>query len=515
MTIGFIAVGIFILLSACINFINLQTAQSLNRAREVSIRKVMGGTRTQLVVQFLVETAILTFISFLFALWITELALQSWNGLLTIARMDMQLDWSVVGFGLALIGFVTLVAGLYPALKLSSFQPSEALKSGFSLLNTKRNGLNLRQILVVAQFVITQTLIIGSIVISFQMNYFLNKDLGFNKEGVLTIRTYTPDVKKINRLVQGLESIPEISSFSLNSGPPLDGGRYGTSFQEVGYEEKGDINAGNKFVDHRYLDNYEIDLVAGRHFRSDEIGDSIGGFVVNEALVQLLEVDNPHDAIGKMISCYGRKAPIIGVTKDYHTDSFNQEISPTILLPLQRQINGADVKLSVKDFSNTLSKLRPIWLEVFPNRAFEFRSVNDTMLEIYIVEDIMLKCVRIFSLIAIIIGCLGLYGLVSFLAIKKTKEIGIRKVLGANYGQILYIFSRRFVILVIIAFVISVPVAYLAMEAWLGNYAYRIELGWTVFALGFVTTISLTAITTGYISMKAARTNPADTLQFE
>lgn len=515
MEIGFTAVGLFILLSACINFVNLQTAQSVNRSREVGIRKVMGGTRIQLIVQFLIETALLTSVSFLLALWVTELALQSWNDLLTIVHMNMQLDWTVVIYGVGLIVFVTLLAGLYPAVKLSSFQPSEALKSGFSILDTKKDGLNLRQILVVTQFVITQTLIIGSIVISFQMKYFLTKDMGFTKDGILTVRTYTPDAKKIDRLVQGLESMPEISSFSLNSGPPLDGGRYGTAFVEIGHEDKGDIKTSNKFVDHRYLDNYDIELVAGRYFRSDEIGDTISGFVVNKALAKLLEVDHPQDAIGKMIRCYGKRAPIIGITNDFHTDTFNEEIGPLILLPLQRQINGADVRLTVTDITSTIVKLQSLWIEVFPNRVFDYKTLNDFVLEAYILEDIMLKCIRIFSIVAIIIGCLGLYGLVSFLAIKKTKEIGIRKVLGANYRQILYIFSKRFFILIMIAFVLSAPLAYQAMELWLSNYAYRIPLGWSVFALGFLATLLLTAITIGYISLKAARKNPAETLQFE
>lgn len=515
MEIGFIAVGLFILISACINFVNLQTAQSVNRSKEVGIRKVLGGHRLELIVQFLVETAILTSIAFLLALWITELALDSWNGLLTIVQMNMQLDWTVVVFGLALIVFVTLIAGIYPAFKLSSFQPSETLRRGFSSLESKVSGMNLRQILVVTQFVITQTLIIGTIVVAFQMDYFLSKDLGFDKEGVINVTTYKPDRSKIDRLVQGLESMPEISSFSISSGPPLDAGMYGTSFIEVGHEDKGDMKTRNKFIDHRYLDHFKIQLAAGRNFRADEYSDTISGFIVNEAFVRQLEVKSVEEAIGKPIRCYRTQAPIVGVTQDFHIDTFSEKISPLIMFPWHVQANGADVRVAESNMVVALDKMRALWLEVFPNRAFEYKTVDDFVMRAYIVENIMFKTIKVFAVLAIIIGCLGLYGLVSFMAVRKTKEIGIRKVLGASYGQILYIFSRKFYLLILVAFVISVPLGVQAMELWLSNYAFRIPLEWNIFGIAFAATMVLTTVTVGYISYKTSMTNPAETLQVE
>lgn len=515
MEIGFIAIGLFILISACINFVNLQTAQSVNRAKEVGIRKVLGGSRTGLVVQFLIETALLTITAFILALWITELALDSWNDLLTIVSMDMQLGWSVIVFGLILISVVTIVAGLYPAYKLSSFEPSEALRRGFSVMDSKADGLNLRQILVVTQFVITQTILVGTIVIAFQMDYFTTKDLGFDKEGMLEISTYKPNRDQIDRLAQGMESMPEILSFSLSSGPPLDAGRYSTSFVEIGHEEKGDMKTRNQFIDHRFLENFKIEFAAGRNFRSDEYRDTISGFIVNEALVEQLDVANAEEAIGKTLYCYGTKARIVGVTSNFHMDTFNEKIGPLIMFPYSVQVNGADVKIAPNNLGQVLNKLRVLWKEVFPNRAFEYITVDDFILKAYIIEGIMFKTIRVFSVVAIIIGCLGLYGLVSFMAIKKTKEIGIRKVLGASYGQILYIFSKKFYILILVAFVISVPLSYKTMDLWLSNYAYRIPLDWTIFAWALLCTLLLTSITVGYISLKAARTNPAETLQFE
>ena len=515
MKIGFLAVGLFILLSACINFINIQTAQVMTRSKEVGVRKVLGGTRLQLIFQFLVETAFLTSIAFLFALWITELALQGWNDLLTIIRMDMQLDLSVVVFGIALIVLVSLVAGLYPAFKLSSFNPSESLRSGFSGLTGKMAGLNLRQILVVTQFIITQLLVICTIVIAAQMNYFFEKDLGFNKEEMVNITTYDPSKSQIDRLVRVIESMPEVISYTLSSGPPLDFGMYGTSFQEVGFEDKGDMKTRNKFVDHRYLDAYEIELVAGRNFRVDEYNDTIDAFIVNEALVKQLEVNSPQEAIGKRIKCYGTQAIIVGVTRDFHIDRLNEEIAPLIMFPWHTQVRGADIKVAAANLQPVLNKLQKVWLEVFPTRTFQYQTVDDYMKESYIIENIMLKSIRTFSVVAILIGCLGLYALVSFMAIKRTKEISIRKVLGASYGQILFIFSRRFFLLTFIAFAVSAPLAYQAMEVWLANYVYRISIGWEIFAIGFLTTLVLTMLTVGYISLRTARTNPADTLQFE
>lgn len=515
MTIGFTAVGLFILLSACINFINIQTAQVITRSKEVAVRKVLGGTRLQLIVQFLVETLFLTTISFLMALWITELALHGWNDLLTIIRMDMQLDSSVVLFGIVLILIVSLLSGIYPAIKLSSFNPSESLRSGFSALTGKMSGLNLRQVLVVTQFVITQILVIGTIVIASQMNYFVNKDLGFNKEEMVTLTTYKPNRQQIDRLVSEIESMPEVISYSLSSGPPLDFGRNGTSFVEVGHEDKGDMKTRNKFVDHRYLDAYEIELIAGRNFREDEYNDTIDAFIVNEALVRQLEVGSPEEAIGKRLKCYGTQAMIVGVTKDFHIDRLNEEIAPLIMFPWHVEVNGADLKIASANLQPTLDKLREVWMEVFPTRSFQYQTVDDFIKESYIVESIMHKSIRIFAAVAILIGCLGLYALVSFMSIKRTKEIGIRKVLGASYGQILYIFSRKFFILTLVAFAISAPLAYKGMEVWLANYVYRIPLSWEIFALGLLSTLILTFVTVGYISLKTARTNPADTLQFE
>ncbi len=513
-TIGFTAVGLFILLSACINFVNIQTAQVLTRAKEVGVRKVMGGTRIQLIVQFLTETILLTTLSFLLAVWITELALSGWNDLLSIIRMDMQLDLSVLLFGVALILSVSLVTGIYPALKLSSFSPAESLRSGFSLLSGKMDGLNLRQVLVVTQFVITQLLIIGTIVIAVQMKYFIEKDMGFNKEEMVTITTFKPDRTQIDRLVQEIESMPEVISYSLSSGPPISG-RYGTSFQEVGHEEKGDMKTRNKFVDHRFLSNYDIELVAGRDFRPDEYNDTIDAFIVNETFVKQLEVASPQEAIGKQILCYNTKARIVGVTKDFHIDKLDRAIEPLIMFPWHVQVNGADLKITTRNLPEALDKLREVWLEVFPSRTFQFKTVDQFIQSTYLVEEIMLKSVRIFSLIAICIGCLGLYGLVSFMSIKRTKEVGIRKVLGASFSEILFSFSRRFFVLTFVAFVISAPLAYKAMDLWLNNYAYRIPLSWDIFALGLVITLLLTVVTVGYISMKTARTNPAETLQFE
>ena len=513
--IGFRAVSLFILLSACINFINIQTAQVVTRSKEVGVRKVLGGTRLQLIFQFLAETFILTFISFLFALWITELALRGWNGLLSIIRMDMQLDLSVLGFGLLLIFAVSLVSGIYPALKLSSFNPSESLRSGFSALTGRMSGLNLRQILVVTQFVITQVLIIGTIVIAAQMKYFVNKDLGFTKEEMITVTTFKPDRKQIDRLAREIENMPEVVSYSFGSGPPMDAGRYGTSFVEVGHEEKGDIKTRNKFIDHRYLENFEIELVAGRNFRRDEYNDSIDAFIVNEALVRQLEVKSSAEAIGKRLDCYGKRAMIVGVTKDFHLDKLDKEIEPLIMFPWHVQVNNADLKIATANLPSALNKLRNVWHDVFPARTFEYRTIDDFIKLAYIVEEIMLKSIRVFSFVAILIGCLGLYGLVSFMSIKRIKEIGIRKVLGASYGQILYIFSKKYFILTLIAFAISSPLAYSVMNLWLRNYAYRVSIGWEIFGLALLATLALTIATVGYISFKTARTNPSDTLQFE
>jgi putative ABC transport system permease protein len=514
-TIGFTAMGLFIMLSACINFINIQTVQVVTRSKEVGIRKVLGGTRAQLIFQFLIETIFLTTISFFVAIWITELALNGWNDLLSIVGMDMKIDGAVWLFGIGMILFVSLVAGLYPAIKLSSFHPSEALRTGFSALTRNKSGINLRQVLVVTQFTITQLMIIGTIVVSMQMNYFINKDLGFDKEEMITINTYGQDQQKTDRLIQEIESMPAVISYSFSSGPPMDAGRYSTSFVEIGHEDKGDIKTRNQFVDHRYLSNYNIELIAGRDFRKEEYNDSIDAFIVNEAFVKQLAVGSPQEAIGKQILCYNVRAVIVGVTKDFHTDKLDQAIQPLILFPWHHNVLGADLKIASGNLPQALDQLEQVWAEVFPTRTLQYKTVDSFIKDTYIVEDIMLKSIRIFSIVAICIGCLGLYGLVSFMAAKQRKEIGIRKVLGASFGQILFGFSKRFFVLTLVAFLISAPLAYKVMELWLSNYMFRVSLSWDVFALGLLITLLITMITVGYFSLKAARTNPAETLQTE
>ncbi len=515
MTIGFLAVGLFILISACINFINLQTAQAINRSKEVGIRKVMGGKRSQLIIQFLIETLILTFVSFILALWITELALDGWNGLLSLVRMNLQITGSSLIFGVFLIIIVSFLAGIYPALKLSSFQPSESLRSGFSLLSEKKNGLSLRQVLVITQFIITQVLVIGTIVIARQMNYFINKDMGFDKDGMVTFTAYDPDSRQIDRLAQGIEAMPEVTSFSISSGPPMDAGRYATAFYEVGHEDKDMMRTRNKFIDHRFLTHFGIDLAAGRNFRPTEYNDTIDAFIVNEALVKQLEVATPEEAIGKQLRCYGSTARIVGVVKDFHIDKMDKAIEPLIMFPWRSRVNNVTISVQPGQLNSAISKFEALWLDVFPTRVFKYETVDELMEQAYTVENIMLKSIRVFSLLAVLIGCLGLYGLVSFMAHRKMKEIGIRKVLGATYQQVLYIFSKKFFVLTFVAFIISAPLAYMAMQAWLSNYVYRIPLDWQVFTMAFFATLILTIVTVAYIATRTALTNPADTLQFE
>ena len=512
--IAFWALSLFIALSACINFINIQTAQVMTRSKEVAVRKVLGGSRWQLILQFLTETILLTIISFFLAIWITEMALNGWNNLLTIVQMNMQIDGAVWVFGIGLILLMSIVAGLYPAIKLSSFKASDALRKGFSALSSKKTGLSLRQVLVLTQFTITQLMIIGTIVVSVQMNYFINKDMGFDKEEMVTITTFDPSDQEVDRLAQVLESLPEISAYTFASAPPIDRS-YSTTFREVGHEEKGDIRVRNKFVDHRYIEAYDIELVAGRNFRADEYNDTLDAFIVNETFVNQLEVDGPQSAIGKLIKCYGSQARIVGVTKDFHIDQLSEKIEPMIMFPWRNNVHSANVRVTKGNLPKVLSILEEEWLQVFPTRSFQYQTVDEYIKEYYIVEDIMLKSIRIFSIVAIIIGCLGLYGLVSFMAAKRIKEIGIRKVLGASFGQILYGFSNRFFLLTLIAFLISAPLAYLAMDVWLSNYSYRIPLSWDLFGLGLFITLLLTLITVSYISLSAAKRNPADTLQME
>ena len=505
-------IAAFILIIACVNFINLATAQAVNRAKEVGVRKVLGSGKWQLRWQFLAETFLLVLISVVFALVIAAFAIPSVGRI-----MDMPLSLSVmyskemILFFLAIIVVVTVLAGFYPSVLLSGFNPIEALKSRLSIKSNK--GISLRRSLVVFQFVIAQGLIICTIIMLLQMNYFNKQSMGFDKDNIVDI-TFPGDSAsnaKIDYLRASLHAIPGVKNVSFNSQPPATDNNNWYDFKfgsDLKYNEQYSIM---KFVDPDYLKTYGLTLVAGRNFSSDTAHEVL----VNERMLSELNAKNPEDVINKKIDIHDLVGPIVGVVKNFNSTGFKDKYSRVIFAPKKRYYQHVGVKLSSGESLDAIKNIENLWNKTFPNYVFEYQFMDESVANFYKQESQLAHMYKIFAAIAIFLGCLGLYGLASYMAAQRIKEVGIRKVLGASIGSIVYLFSKEFIVLISIAFLIASPIAWYFMHNWLQDYAFRIPISWWIFVIGGLVSIIVALVTVGYRAIRAAVINPVQSLRSE
>ena len=504
-------IGIFLLATACMNFINMATAQALNRSKEVGIRKVLGSLRNQLFWQFIAETAIITLTAGVIA-WFAAIALLPDLNKLTTSHMSLSLlsTGRTIAFCFAILLLVVFAAGSYPGLILARFQPVMALKSKLSQANI--GGFSLRRILVTSQFAISQLLIIGMVIIAWQMHYSNNLDMGFDKETIVTIPIPTKDPTKMHTLRDRLQSIPGVGNLALCYQPPASRHNQNT---DVTYDtrpkpEHWDVNI--KSADDRYLATFGLHLVAGRNLYPS---DTIREFLVNETFVKKLGVASPLDVLGKNISTFGVTAPIVGVVKDFHEYSLKENIEALCICSETERYEACGIKINPHRLHETLAQIQNIWNETYPDYVYSYTFLDDRIAEFYVMDNILLTLIEVFAGIAILISCLGLYGLVSFMALQKTKEIGIRKVLGAGIGQICWLFGREFSRLLLIAFVIAAPIAWFAAHNYLQEFKYAIHPGPGIFLIGLLFSCAIAVIAVGYRSLKAAIANPIDSLKAE
>lgn len=504
-------IGIFLILTACINFINLATAQAVNRAKEVGIRKVVGGNRRQLFWQFLLETGLLTLLAVGVSIFLAKLALPYVSELVqSELKLQFVQNPPLPLFLAATLLLVTFLSGAYPAMILAGFRPIEALKSKFA---TRQIGnFSLRRGLVVTQFVVSQLLIIAAIVVTSQVEYFKKADMGFNKDAIVLTPLPVQDKSKMQTLENQLLQVPGVQEVSFAFSEPASN-NYNTTnlrFDTRQEDEKFQINT--KPADDKYLETFGIQLVAGRNiFPSDTVRE----YLINETTVEKLGLKSPQEAIGKNLKVWGIDAPIVGVVKDFHNRSLSQTIEPVCIMSQFDQYYTCAAKISLSNVPATLKGIEKIWNAQFPDNFYEAQFLDERIAKFYEGEDIMMLLIRIFCGIAIFIGCLGLYGLVSYMAVRKTKEVGIRKVLGASVGDILLIFSKEFIKLVGIAFLIAAPLGWWAMNQWLQDYAYRINIGMGIFLLSIGATLIVVVLTVGYRSVQAATANPTKSLRSE
>ncbi|HEU4553685.1 MAG TPA: ABC transporter permease [Chitinophaga sp.] len=504
------AVAIFIIITACINFINLATAQATRRAREVGVRKVLGANRPQLIRQFLGETAFLVGISLVLGLIVAYVFMPQ-----AVTWLGIQLDHTklfsptvlgmVSGIGLVII----LLAGLYPAFVQSAFKPALSLKgsTGSSL-----QGLTLRKGLVFVQFAASQVLIVGTLVVARQMDFFQNQDLGFDKDAVITLEI--PEDAKRQVLEQQLINDPGVKAVSLSSSAPSFNNAFGPfSVPEAGITE--DDVTEIKFIDDHYIDMFGLHMLAGEKIRKQFAGDTTRQLVINETLMHKMGIQRPEDAIGKSFLAGGDRVYVTGVVADFQSESKHKKRRPCMLLYAPDRFFTASVKLQPHHMRETIARIDKLWSALFPNDLFGYEFIDDHIASLYKQEQKVYTAFRLFSMLAILIGCLGLYGLVAFSAVQRTREVGIRKVLGASVFNIVSLFAKEFVLLIGIAFLVAAPVAYYIMHTWLENFAYHVGINAPTFVAALLVSCVVAAVTIGYQSVKAAVANPLKNLKAE
>lgn len=510
----FAVIALFILLIACINFMNLATARATERAKEVGIRKVIGAVRRQLTTQFLFESILLSMVAVLIAVLLSELLLPIFNQL-----AGKQVAISVLNNGNHLAVFfisaliIGLLAGLYPALVLSRFGSAAILKGRFS---SSRRGIVLRKLLVVTQFAISMVLIVGTLVIYVQLDYMQNQALGFKKDQMLVIDFQGDDAidDRTETFKEQLLDIPGVVSASASSSVPSQTNSH--AYSEIENPE-GDMQASNVnlfYVDDDFLNQYQMKVAAGRFF-SDAFSTDSSAMIVNETLAKSYGYASPQDIIGKKFSQWGVEGEIIGVVKDYHFRSLQQEIAPMTIRMSPQFARYFTLTIQPDNLTNTLAELTDKWQDLAPQRPLDFFFVNESFDQLYRTEARFGQLFIYFASLAIFIACLGLLGLISYTVMQRTREIGVRKVLGATEQSIVRLLSADFLTLLLIAFVIATPIAWYTLQQWLSNFAYRTTIPWWVFALAGLTATLIAMLTISFQAIKAAIANPVDSLRSE
>jgi len=501
-TLGLI--GLFVLLIACINFVNLSTAQAINRAREVGVRKVLGGTRIQLLKQFMAETCLLVIIAGVVAIAGCQLTLPWLNRLLDAnLALDAITGWSLF----AVVLGTTFLAGFYPSVVLSGFNPVTAFKTRAAAGNTGSNLL--RRVLVVLQFTISQALIICVLIIIGQVDFFRTVPMGFDKDAILI--THMPDNSKMALLRNRLLQAPGVEKLSFSYASPLDVNTDWNSDIIYNGVAQHDFGVNLKWADSVYPSLYHFQLVAGSPYPGPY------AMVVNESFLRKLNIHRASDAIGArvIIKGIGDTSIISGVVKDFNIAPLHDTIRPVVLENWSRVYSTINIKLTPAMIPRALPAIEKIWKDAYPDDVYEYRFLDESIARYYVQEDQMASLYKIFAVLAVFISCLGLYSLVSFIAANRRREIGVRKVLGASVGNIVNMFSREFILLALLSFLIAAPVAGIAMEKWLENYAFHFKPGPVLYIEAVCISMVVAWLSVGYRSLRAARANPVESLRTE
>jgi putative ABC transport system permease protein len=509
-------IALLILTIACINYINLSTARSASRAKEVGMRKVIGAQRIHLFKQFIGESMLVAFIALIVSIIFVMLALPRFCNFL-----QRDISFNIFGNFYLIIGLIAIslligfISGFYPALIFSSFNPVEVFKRDI-FKGIRR--FSLRKVLVVFQFAVSIILIICVSIIINQLDFIQNKKLGFGAEHVVVLPSNDYMIKNLGSIKSQLKQNPKVVSVSANERIPS--GRLCDNSFAYKYDKKnGFTKVGFRIssiqVDHDYIPTLGIQLVAGRNYSREIPSDAQEAFILNERAIKRLGWKSPQEAVGQLFGYGNRRGRIVGVMKDFHFESLHFAISPIVLLISPYELVNISIRIQSLNIPDTLNFLKEKWRKFRPNYPFTYYFVNERFQQLYSSEERIKIIINAFTLMAIFIACLGLFGLASFSAERRTKEIGIRKVIGASICHLIYLTAREFMLLISLASIIAWPVAYSVMREWLENFAYRADIGIGIFILSALIALGVGILIVSYQSIKVATTNPVDVLKHE
>ena len=514
---GLAIVAAFLLLTGSINYINLATAQSVLRSKEIGLRKVMGSSQTSLVMQFLIETFIVVAISGIVAFILAEVLRFNLQSLLNFKLTNYNfLDPFAIACTMGIVLIVTLFAGMYPSVILSRFNPVTALKSKFT--TGGMSGITIRKVLVVLQFTITQMLVVGTFIVVSQMEHFRNVDMGFNREAVLTTRLPRASKNVISEMENQLRALPCVSNVSLHYTAP-SGVRRNRAYRDVLLPEGNGLADAHVYeyysIDSSYLRLFEIDLLAGRNLKP---ADSMTSVLVNQTLCKNLQLGTLQEAIGKVVKMAGGELfTVVGVVRDFYSNSLKERVDNAIFFTTDNY-SAVSIKLDLNtsmSLPESIKAVEKVWSAAYPEYVFSYVFLDDNIATFYAQEQKYSQMFQLFSFVFLVIGCLGLFGLISFVVNRKAKEVAIRKVLGASINSIIMLFSREYVQLIIVSFLIATPAAYYVVNGWLSNFANHIELQWWLFALPGAIVLLIALLVVSAKSLRVARANPVESLKYE
>lgn len=512
----FSAIALFVLLIACINFMNLSTARSANRAREIGLRKTAGASRRAVIVQFFGESVLLALISMVFALLIVISILPVFNN---ISGKELELNSLFsLKFILSMLLVTVLagfISGIYPALYLSAFRPIRVLKGD---LSTGMRSGRLRKVLVVIQFSLSVFLIIGTVVVYRQLNYMKNKDLGYDREHLFYVYMRGDIKEKYYTLKDELLRNPEVVNVTAGGHTPHQIGSNSSGADWEGKDPDLEVLFGYNPVDYDYVETMGIEMVSGRNFSkeypSDIFHDTIGNFVINEEVARIMGVEDP---VGHPFSFWIIHGRVIGVMKNWHFHSVRTKIEPLVIITAPIEwLSHLIVRIAPGDIGRSMKEIEKTWNEVIPDYPFDYRFVDEELDRIYRSEERLGSLLKYFTILAIVIACLGLFGLASFTAEQRTREIGIRKVMGARVRTVMILLSREFTALVLVSCLLAIPAAWVLMDRlFLQNFEYRTNMAWWVFAGAAIAALLIAFLTVSYQALRASLANPADALRYE